>query len=60
MDERAMAEDRSSNPLIVPMPGNLGGFLSFSAFAEWQAFVLDLSLRRTVPDIHSAHSILAW
>jgi hypothetical protein len=36
IDERAMAEDRSSNPLTVPMPGNWGGFLSFSAFAEWQ------------------------
>ena len=52
LDAVAMAEDRSSNPLLVPwpMPGNLGGFRSFSAFAEWQAFVLDLSLRRTVPD----------
>jgi hypothetical protein len=52
LDAVAMAEDRSSNPLLVPwpMPGNLGGCLSFSAFAEWQAFVLDLSLRRAVPD----------
>jgi hypothetical protein len=53
LDAVAMAEDRSSSPLILPwpMPGNLGGCLSFSAFAEWQAFVCDLSLRRVVPDI---------
>jgi hypothetical protein len=50
LDAVAIAEDRSSNPLIVPWPGHSGGFLSFSAFAEWQAFVLDLSLRRAVPD----------
>jgi hypothetical protein len=31
LDAVAMAEDRSSNPLLVPwpMPGNLGGFRSF-------------------------------
>ncbi len=50
------------------MPGNVGGTLrSFSAFAEWQAFVLDLSLRRAVPDIIAAKFkrsqkllLLAW
>jgi hypothetical protein len=65
----AMAEDRSSNPLVIPwpMPGNLGAILSFSAFAEWQAFVCDLSLRRIVPDPVAAKfersqklHLLAW
>lgn len=52
----ALAGDRSSNPLILPwpMPGNLGGFISFSAFSQWQTFVLDLSLRHAVPDIIAA------
>ena len=57
LDAVAMGEDRSSSPLtfIWPMPGNVGGqLLSFSAFAEWQAFVLDLGLRRSVPDIVAA------
>jgi len=69
LDAVAMAKDRSSSPLIVPwpMPGNLGGCLSFSAFADWGAFVLDLSLRRTVPGIVTAKfersqklHLLAW
>ncbi|WP_159732644.1 hypothetical protein [Methylosinus sp. Ce-a6] len=50
----AQAENRSSSPLTFmwPMPGNAGGqFISFSAFADWQAFVLDLGLRRNVPDV---------
>jgi hypothetical protein len=49
----ANAEDRSSSPLtfIWPMPGYPGGQpLSFSAFADWQAFVRDLGLRRVVPE----------
>jgi hypothetical protein len=48
LDAVAMAEDRSSSPLRVvwPMPGNVGGtLLSFSAFADWRAFVLELALR---------------
>ena len=70
LDAIARAEDRSSSPLTLmwPMPGNVGGrLLSFSAFAEWQAFVLDLSLRRAVPDIVAAKFersqkllLLAW
>ncbi len=70
LDAVARAEDRSSSPLtlIWPMPGNVGGrLLSCSAFAEWQAFVLDISLRRAVPDIVAAKFersqkllLLAW
>ncbi|MDR3572018.1 MAG: hypothetical protein P4L81_07605 [Candidatus Pacebacteria bacterium] len=33
------------------MPGNLGALVSFSTFSEWRDFVLDLGLRRNVPDI---------
>jgi hypothetical protein len=37
------------------MPGSAGGTLrSFPAFADWQAFVLDLGLRHRVPDIVAA------
>jgi len=56
LDAVAMAEDRSSSPLILPwpMPGNLGGFLSFWAFADWLAFVLDLGLLGVVPDTVTA------
>jgi hypothetical protein len=70
LDAVARAEDRSSSPLTLmwPMPGNVGGrVLSFSAFAEWQAFVLDLGLRCAVPDIVAAKFersqkllLLAW
>jgi len=53
LDAVAKAGDRSSGPLIIPcpMPGNLGAFVPFSTFAEWRRLVLDLGLRRTVPDI---------
>lgn len=70
LDAVALAEDRSSSPLIFPwpMPGNVGGqLLSFSAFADWRAFVLDLGLRRVPPDIVTAKFersqkllLLAW
>ncbi len=70
LDAVARAEDRSSSPqtLMWPMPGNVGGRLrSFPVFAEWQAFVLDLGLRRAVPDIVAAKFersqkllLLAW
>jgi hypothetical protein len=51
-----------------PMPGHVGGqLLSLSAFADWRAFVLDLGLRRGVPDIVAAKFargqkllLLAW
>lgn len=47
------AADQSRDPLVLPwpIPGNPGGFISFSNFAEWRDFVLRLSLRNTVPQI---------
>jgi hypothetical protein len=57
LDAVALAEDRSSSPLTLvwPMPGNVGGtLLSFSAFADWRAFVFGLGLRRAVPDTVTA------
>lgn len=50
------------------MPGNAGGQVrTFSTFADWQAFVLDLGLRQTVPEIVAAKFergqkllLLAW
>lgn len=57
LDALAKAEDRSSSPLtfIWPMPGYPGGKVrSFSSFAGWQAFVLDLGLRGVVPEIVAA------
>ena len=64
-----LAVDRSSDPLVVPwpMPGNLGGFLSFVTFAEWRRFVLRFDLHPTIPQIVSAKfarahklHLLAW
>jgi hypothetical protein len=70
LDALAAAEDRASSPLTFfwPMPGFPGGqMVSFSRFTDWQAFVLDLGLRRTVPDIVAAKFergqkllLLAW
>lgn len=70
LDALAKAEDRSSSPLTFmwPMPGFPGGQpLSFSRFSEWQAFVLDLGLRRLVPKTVAAKFergqkllLLAW
>jgi hypothetical protein len=70
LDALAKAEDRSSSPLTFmwPMPRFPGGQpLSFARFADWRAFVLDLGLRRTVPDIVAAKFergqkllLLAW
>jgi len=37
-----------------PMPGNLGGFVSFDRFDQWRAFVLQLGLRQKVPPIIAA------
>jgi hypothetical protein len=54
LDALAKAEDRSSSPLtfLWPSPGHPGGqLISFPGFADWQAFVFDLSLRRAVPKI---------
>ncbi len=43
-------------PLVMPwpMPGNLGGFVSFDTFAEWQRFALQFGLREGIPAIVSA------
>jgi len=70
LDGVAKAEDRSSSPLTFtwPMPGYPGGQpLSFSSFADWRAFALDLGLRRVVPEIVAAKIergqkllVLAW
>ena len=42
-----------SGPLVVPwpMPGNLGGQVSFSTFTKWRSFVLALSPRRAIPEV---------
>lgn len=50
----AQAEDPSSEPLTFmwPMPGSPGRQIrTFPSFSDWQAFVLDLGLRRTVPTV---------
>src|ERR1700677_1745985 len=56
LDAIAKAGDqpRQAFTVVWPMPGNPATFLSFSTFAEWSAFVLDLGLRRTAPDIVAA------
>ena len=53
LDAIAKAGERPGRPLTIvwPMPGNATTFLSFTTFAEWSAFVLDLRLRRRAPDI---------
>jgi hypothetical protein len=69
LDAIATARDPSSGPLIMPwpMPGNLGGFLSFATFSEWREFLLQFGLHPTVPLIVSAKFeraqklyVLAW
>ena len=53
LDAIASARNPSWGPLVMPwpMPGNLGGLVSFATFAEWRSFVLALSLRRAIPEI---------
>ncbi len=69
LDAIGLAVDRSSDPLVVPwpMPGNLGGFPSFTTFAEWRRFVLQFSLQDSIPEIVAAKferaqklHLLAW
>lgn len=52
----AAAAAHFRGPLIVPwpMPGNLGGFVSFGEFLHWQQFILNLSLPDQIPLIVSA------
>jgi hypothetical protein len=47
----ALAADRYPDPHVIPwpMPSNLGGFISFQTYQEWQAFVLGFSLHQAVP-----------
>ncbi len=49
-------EDRPNDPLILPWPspGNLVGFLSFSAVNKWREFVLGLSLHHAIPEVVAA------
>lgn len=53
LDAIAGARDPSSGPLVMPwpMPGDLGGQVSFLTFAEWRSFVLPFSPRRTIPEV---------
>jgi len=69
LDAIATARDPSSGPLIMPwpMPGNLGGFLSFATLSEWREFVRQFGLHPAVPLIVSAKFeraqklyVLAW
>lgn len=69
LDAVALAATRCSGPRVVPwpIPGNPAGLVSFADFAEWRAFLLDLSLRNTIPEIVRAKferaqklHILAW
>jgi hypothetical protein len=69
LDAVGLKADRASDPLVIPwpMPGNLGGFLSFATFAEWQRFVLRFDLHPAIPQIVSAKfgrahklHLLAW
>jgi hypothetical protein len=48
--------DQASGPMIIPwpMPGNLGGFVSFDNFARWRDFVVALSLPAGIPLVVSA------
>jgi len=64
----AATEDRAEPVRIMwPTPGNPAGWLTFSTFAQWQEFVANLDLTRTVPDIVAAKFeraqklyLLAW
>ena len=52
-DALSKAEGRSSTPVtfIWPMPGFPGGqLISSSCFSNWQAFVVNLGLRRMVSE----------
>jgi hypothetical protein len=53
LNSLAKADVHSEQPLTVvwPMPGNAGALVPFANFAEWSSIVLDLALRRRVPDI---------
>lgn len=63
------AADDIAGPFVVPwpMPGSLGGFVSFETFERWKDFVAALSLHDRIPTIVSAKyaraqklMLLAW
>jgi hypothetical protein len=65
----AAATENRAEPvrMMWPTAGNPAGWLSFSTFVEWQAFVTGLDLTRTVPEIVAAKFeraqklyLLAW
>jgi hypothetical protein len=49
----AAARDPSWGPLVTPwpMPGDIGGLVSFANFDAWRSFVLALSPRREIPTV---------
>ena len=53
LDAIAVARNPPWGPLVTPwpMPGNIGGLVSFATFGQWRSFVLALSPRRTIPEI---------
>jgi hypothetical protein len=53
LDAIAVARNPSWGPLVTPwpMPGNIGGLVSFATFGQWRSFVLGLSPRRTIPEV---------
>lgn len=56
LDVVAAVAERSPGQRLLPwpMPCNLGTFVSFAGFAEWQAFWLRFSLRDGIPLIVTA------
>lgn len=69
IDAIETAATRIPGPLLVPwpMPGNLGGFISFDTFSQWRRFALQFRLRDGIPEIVArrfdrAHKLLllAW
>ena len=63
------ARNPSWGPLVIPwpMPGNLGGVVTFATFPEWREFVFGFGLRPAAPEVVAAKFtraqklyILAW
>jgi hypothetical protein len=57
----SVAAEKASGPLVMPwpMPGALGGFVSFGTFSEWLDFVEALGLGDHVPQIVTAKYLRA-
>ncbi len=69
LDAVTAAAGQTPGPLLVPwpMPGNLGGFISFETFLQWRGFIEQFELPKKIPQIvaaiyHRAHKLhlLAW